>query len=118
MVCALAVGQLLGVGPHSRSVDPEPEGAEHMTPRQLLLHYLDKHRTDPHAPEKWHAAIVAMFDEREADAERYRYLRAGFSPMGLNIDGNHAWAYRRNATLKGPNLDAAIDAARAKEVSE
>jgi hypothetical protein len=31
--------------------------------------------------------------------------------MGLNIDGNHAWAYRRNATLKGPNLDSAIDAA-------
>jgi hypothetical protein len=30
--------------------------------------------------------------------------------MGLNIDGNHAWAYRRNATLKGPTLDAAIDA--------
>jgi len=45
------------------------------------------------------------------DAERYRYLRDDFSPMGLNIDGDHAWAYRRNATLKGPNLDAAIDAA-------
>ena len=46
-----------------------------------------------------------------ADAQRYQFLRKDFSPMGLNIDGNHAWAYRRNATLKGPNLDAAIDAA-------
>lgn len=49
-----------------------------------------------------------------ADAERYRFLRQDFSPIGLNIDGNHAWAYRRNATLKGPNLDAAIDAAMEK----
>lgn len=47
----------------------------------------------------------------EMDAARYRFLRHDFSPMGLNIDGNHAWAYRRNAMLKGPNLDAAIDAA-------
>lgn len=48
---------------------------------------------------------------QEAEAKRYRFLRGDFSPMGLNIDGNHAWAYRRNATLKGPNLDAALDAA-------
>lgn len=48
------------------------------------------------------------------DAERYRFLRQDFSPMGVNIDGNHAWAYRRNATLIGPNLDAAIDAAMEK----
>lgn len=47
----------------------------------------------------------------ELDAARYRFLRGDFSPMGLNIDGNHAWAYRRNATLKGSTLDAAIDAA-------
>jgi len=47
----------------------------------------------------------------EMEAARYRFLRSDFSPMGLSIDGNHAWAYRRNATLKGPNLDAAIDAA-------
>lgn len=50
------------------------------------------------------------------DAERYRFLRSDFSPMGLDIDCNHAWAYRRNATLKGPNLDAAIDAALRGEV--
>lgn len=47
----------------------------------------------------------------EMEAARYRFLKRDFSPLGLNIDGNHAWAYRRNATLKGPSLDAAIDAA-------
>lgn len=49
--------------------------------------------------------------ELEQDAARYRFLESDFSPMGLNIDGNHAWAYRRNAMLKGPSLSAAIDAA-------
>jgi hypothetical protein len=68
---------------------------------------------------------LIVFDEPEAiaawnrradarDAERYRWLRKDFSPMGLNIDGNHAWAYRRNIALKGPTLDAAIDAATEK----
>jgi hypothetical protein len=55
--------------------------------------------------------FVPLDIRQEDDANRYRFLRADFSPMGLNIDGNHAWAYRRNATLKGPTLDAAIDAA-------
>jgi hypothetical protein len=55
----------------------------------------------------------AQAEANAKDAERYQFLRDDFSPMGLDIDGNHAWAYRRNATLKGPNLDAAIDAAMA-----
>jgi hypothetical protein len=46
------------------------------------------------------------------DAERYHFLRDDFSVSSLNIDGNHAWAYRRNFSLKGATLDAAIDAAR------
>ena len=57
--------------------------------------------------------FVPLDLEQEAEAKRYKFLRRDFSPMGLNIDGNHAWAYRRNATLKGPNLDAAIDSAMA-----
>lgn len=56
--------------------------------------------------------LRAEVEALRADAERYKFLRDDFSPMGINIDGNHAWAYRRNATLRGPNLDAAIDAAR------
>ena len=49
----------------------------------------------------------------EKDAERYRKLEHDFSPMGLSIDGNHAWVYRRNFSLRGPTLAAAIDAAPA-----
>jgi hypothetical protein len=56
--------------------------------------------------------LRAQVEALQADAERYRFLEADFSPMGLNIDGNHAWAYRRNASLKGPTLSAAIDTAR------
>jgi hypothetical protein len=63
-------------------------------------------------PEAQREALSASLREVVADAERYTFLRGDFSPMGLNIDGNHAWAYRRNASLKGPTLDAAIDAAR------
>lgn len=60
------------------------------------------------------AALEREVEALRADAERYRFLEHDFSPMGLNIDSNHAWAYRRNATLKGPTLSAAIDAARGK----
>jgi hypothetical protein len=54
---------------------------------------------------------ATLIEDIKKDAERYRFLRKDFSAMSLNINGNHAWAYRRNATLKGPTLDAAIDAA-------
>ena len=64
----------------------------------------------------WQADATAMLKEQAAeidalrkDAERYRFLRGDFSPMGLDANGQHAWAYRRNATLNGPTLDAAID---------
>lgn len=62
------------------------------------------------------AGYARGLKEAMKDVERYRFLRKDFSPMGLDIDCNHAWAYRRNATLKGPNLDAAIDAALCGEV--
>jgi hypothetical protein len=61
--------------------------------------------------------LRAEVEALRADAGRYQFLRGDFSPMGLNIDGQHAWAYRRNATLRGPTLDAAIDAAM-KETKE
>ena len=66
------------------------------------------------APSGAVAALGLVLQELDAlrkDAERYALLRGDFSPMGLNIDGQHAWAYRRNFSLKGPTLDAAIDAA-------
>lgn len=59
--------------------------------------------------------LRAELESLRSAAVRYWFLRDDFSPIGVNIDGNHAWAYRRNATLKGPNLDAAIDAAMTGE---
>ena len=47
----------------------------------------------------------------ERDAARYRFLMKDFGVMSANIDGNHTWVYRRNASLKGPSLNQAIDAA-------
>ncbi len=57
--------------------------------------------------------FVPLDLKHEAQAKRYQFLRNDFSPLGLNIDGNHAWVYRRNAMLKGPSLDEAIDIAMA-----
>ncbi|MES2973424.1 MAG: hypothetical protein V4757_07435 [Pseudomonadota bacterium] len=61
--------------------------------------------TSPTAPDASQAEQAAM----------YRELRRDFSPMGVNIDGQHAWVYRRNATLKGPTLDDALRTAMTKE---
>lgn len=57
-------------------------------------------------------ALREQVAELEKDAARYRFLEADFSPMGLDIDGNHVWAYRRNASLMGPTLSDAIDSAK------
>jgi hypothetical protein len=54
------------------------------------------------------AEVAALRD----DAERYLQIKHDFSAASLDIDGNHSWVYRRNFSLKGPTLDAAIDAAR------
>ena len=56
-------------------------------------------------------ALQAEVEALRKDAERYRFLRNDFSVMGANIDGQHSWAYRRNFSLRGPTLDAAIDTA-------
>jgi len=80
--------------------------------KNLLLHYLDKYRTDPDGA-KWRAAIVAMFDEREADAERYRWLAS-------DIDGNaqdDLIRWLNGHVVPKEDIDAAIDAARAKEMT-
>lgn len=79
-----------------------------------------KHLLDLHAEllNAIHAATElalkadAELDSLRKDAARYHFLRSDFSVMGANIDGQHSWAYRRNFSLRGPTLDAAIDAAR------
>lgn len=46
-----------------------------------------------------------------ADAARWRGMRKQFAPLGIDISGNHSWQWRGNpARLRGPTLDAAMDA--------
>ena len=59
------------------------------------------------------ARLRAENERLKADAARYRFIKPDFSAMSVDIDGNHNWAYRRNFSLRGPSLDAAIDAAMA-----
>lgn len=57
-------------------------------------------------------SLRAKLEAAQADVERLEWLEQLFSPMGLSIDGNHAWVCRGNpADLRGPNMRAAIDAA-------
>ena len=56
-------------------------------------------------------ALATEIDRLRKDAERFRKIEQDFSPMGLDANGNHPWAYRRNFSLRGPTLAAAIDAA-------
>jgi len=60
-------------------------------------------------------AIVALRAEVAAlrqDAARYRWLRSRFRVFGPHIDGQHGWCAMGDiGRLRGPNFDAAIDAA-------
>ncbi len=73
-------------------------------------HALQLEAARKHEPESV-PELRAQLQTLEADAKRYRFLRNDFSVMGANIDGQHSWAYRRNFSLRGPTLDAAIDTA-------
>ena len=60
-------------------------------------------------------SIKQLQAENEAmrkDAARYQWIKTGFSPLGLEMSGNHAWQYRVNPSkLNGANIDEAIDKA-------
>jgi hypothetical protein len=79
--------------------------------KNLLLHYLDKYRTEPD-PAKWRAAIVAMFDERAKDTDRIDWLADPKQKVASLLLPTECVLANINS------LRAAIDAARAKEVSE
>lgn len=64
-----------------------------------------------------HPAPQGADASQAEQAAMYRELRRDFSPMGMNADGQHAWVYRRNATLKGPTLDDALRTAMKGDAS-
>lgn len=55
--------------------------------------------------------MQAEIDRLKQDAARYARLKDDFSVVSPDIDGYHVWAYKRNYSLRGANLDEAIDAA-------
>ena len=56
--------------------------------------------------------------KEQEDALMLDWLIESFSPMGLNIDGNHAWQWRGSpARLRGANMREAIRTAMNKEAA-
>ena len=57
--------------------------------------------------------LLAKAGKALEDAERYAHIKVQFSPMSLDINGQHSWMWRGDpSSLKGPNIDVAVDAAR------
>jgi len=59
------------------------------------------------------AKLIAECNPLRVDAERYRWLRARYRAMSMDMGGNHSWVPDGRVTreLRGFTLNAAIDAA-------
>lgn len=66
--------------------------------------------------------IEALKAERDAlrrDAERWQEARKHFRILSADMGSNHAWAWHgTSARLRGPSIDAAIDAAMGRQAPE
>ena len=60
---------------------------------------------------------LSQLAEAQRDAERWRWLRdhARIFRQNPDMSGNHYWMVQATTTLRGPTLDAAIDAARGEK---
>ena len=58
--------------------------------------------------------LRAQLAEAQKDAERWRWLKdhARIFRQSPDMSGNHYWMVHATTTLRGPTLDAAIDAAK------
>jgi hypothetical protein len=82
-----------------------------MKPAIELIEVVE-HAQSPEIRDSAKAALAQRIEQLEKDAARYRFISAGFTPMGLDMSGNHPWVCRVSPSrLKGPTLDAAIDSA-------
>ena len=61
-------------------------------------------------------SLKAQLAEAQKDAERWRWLKdhARIFRQSPDMSGNHYWMVHATTTLRGPTLDAAIDAAKGK----
>ena len=59
-------------------------------------------------------SLKAQLAEAQRDAERWRWLKdhARIFRQSPDMSGNHYWMVHATTTLRGPTLDAAIDAAK------
>ena len=59
-------------------------------------------------------SLTKQLVEAQRDAERWRWLRdhARIFRQSPDMSGNHYWMVHATTTLRGPTLDAAIDAAK------
>lgn len=58
---------------------------------------------------------AALLRSLAKDASRYQWLRDQYRLMSPHMDGNHHWAPKMAAILKGNTVDAAIDSAMARK---
>ena len=60
--------------------------------------------------------LRAQLAEAQRDAERWRWLKdhARIFRQSPDMSGNHYWMVHATTTLRGPTLDAAIDAAKGR----
>ena len=58
--------------------------------------------------------LRSQLAEARRDAERWRWLKdhARIFRQSPDMSGNHYWMVHATTTLRGPTLDAAIDAAK------
>ena len=61
-------------------------------------------------------SLRAQLAEARRDAERWRWLKdhARIFRQSPDMSGNHYWMVHATTTLRGPTLDAAIDAAKGR----
>lgn len=60
-------------------------------------------------------SLLAALDEAEKHARRWKTISQEFRVMSPHIDGNHCWVLRSSDRLRGPTMEAAVDAIAAQE---
>jgi hypothetical protein len=89
--------------------DAQRAEADLAAARALLpgVYYMDP-------PDGGQVEMLEQLRRMADDAARYRWLRSRFRVFGPHIDGQHAWCATGDiGRLRGPSIDAAIDAALA-----
>jgi len=66
---------------------------------------------------EWAAPAAPAPHADTKDAERYRWLKQQFRVMSLNMGGQHTWVMASSGSLRGPDMDAAVDTGISRSAS-